>query len=86
MKFAFVREHQGEFPVGLLCEILNVSRSGYYVWKDRPLSERAERIGRITEQIREVHNEAWSVYASRRVTMSPCHRVSPVVRTRWRSS
>ena len=33
MKFAFIRDHQGEFPVDLLCGVLGVSRSGYYAWR-----------------------------------------------------
>ena len=36
MRFAFIREHLAEFPVGLLCEVLEVSRGGYYAWRQRP--------------------------------------------------
>ena len=67
MKFAFIRDHQAEFPVGLLCEVLGVSRGGFYAWKDRPVSDRASRIDRLGEQVRAVHEEAWSVYGSPRV-------------------
>ncbi len=64
MKFAFVRDHQAEFPVELLCDVLGVSRSGFYAWRDRPPSPTALRRERLTEQIREVHEEARSVYGS----------------------
>ena len=67
MKFAFVRDHQGAFPVELLCEVLGVSRSGYYAWRDRPPSPAAVRRSRLVEQIREAHAEARSVYGSPRV-------------------
>ena len=67
MRFAFIRDHQAEFPVGLLCEVLGVSRSGYYAWRDRPPSPRAVRRERLAEQIRQVHEEARSVYGSPRV-------------------
>lgn len=67
MKFAFIRDHQAEFPVGVLCEVLGVSRSGYYAWRDRPPSPTAVRRERLVEQIRQAHEEARSVYGSPRV-------------------
>jgi hypothetical protein len=67
VRFAFVRDHQGEFPVEVLCEVLGVSRSGYYAWRGRPPSPAAARRGRLVEQIRAVHEEARSVYGSPRV-------------------
>jgi transposase-like protein len=30
VKFAFIRDHQAEFPVEVLCDVLEVSRSGFY--------------------------------------------------------
>ena len=67
VRFAFIRDHQAEFPVGLLCEVLGVSRSGFYAWRDRPPSPTAVRRGQLVEQIRAVHEEARSVYGSPRV-------------------
>lgn len=67
MRFAFIRDHQGEFPVELMCEVLGVSRSGYYAWRDRPPSPTALRRERLVEQIRQAHEEARSVYGSPRV-------------------
>ena len=61
-----VRDHKAEFPVELLCEVLGVSRSGYYAWIDRPESPRAARIAGLAERVREVHEEDRSVYGSPR--------------------
>jgi hypothetical protein len=30
MRFRFIENHQGEFPVTRLCKVLDVSPSGYY--------------------------------------------------------
>ena len=36
MKYAFIREHAGRWPVVHLCRLLEVPRSAYYDWRDRP--------------------------------------------------
>lgn len=52
-----------------MCQMLNVTRSGYYAWRDRPLSareqQRIERIGRIQE----VYEQSRRSYGSPRVTV-----------------
>ncbi len=67
MWFVFIRDHQAEFPVGVPCAVLGVSRSGYYAWRDRLPSPTALRRERLVEQIRQAHADARSVYGSPRV-------------------
>ena len=53
MKFGFVVKHRGIWPVGLLCEALGVSRSGFYAWCSRSRSQRSqadELIGNLVRQ------------------------------------
>ncbi|HBC92809.1 MAG TPA: IS3 family transposase [Pelotomaculum sp.] len=38
--YEFIREHSSVFPVEKICVVLEVSRSGYYDWLDRPPSQR----------------------------------------------
>ena len=40
MRFELIDAEKARFPVSVLCEVLEVSRSGYYAWKDRPPSAR----------------------------------------------
>lgn len=42
MKFDFVAKHRAAWPVGLICETLGVSRSGFYAWLSRPRSRRSQ--------------------------------------------
>ena len=67
MRFAFIRDHRGVFPVDLMCRALGVSRSGSYAWRGRPPSPRVVRREQLVGQIRQVHEEARSVYGSPRV-------------------
>lgn len=49
------------------CRVLGVSVSGYYEWRDRPLSLRALRHVWLTDRIAEVHRESRGTYGARRV-------------------
>ena len=42
MKFAFIDEEKATWPVVAMCDVLAVSRSGFYAWKARPVSARTE--------------------------------------------
>lgn len=67
MKFAFIKEHLIEFPVEVSCDVLEVSRSGYYAWCRRPPSRRARRREELADKIQQVHRENREVYGSPRV-------------------
>ena len=68
MKFAFIKgELAGAFPVDVACDVLGVSRSGYYAWRDRPASPRAERRRELAAKVRAVHEANRRVYGSPRV-------------------
>ena len=68
MKFAFIEEHLvAEFPVDVSCDVLGVSRSGYYAWLQRPPSVRAQRREELAVKIAAVHERNRRVYGSPRV-------------------
>ncbi len=41
MRFGFIAKHRGVWPVLMMCEALDVSRSGFYGWLTRPRSQRS---------------------------------------------
>ena len=67
MIFAWIRDHKSDWPTAAMCEALNVSRSGYYAWRDRPPSPRAQRRAKLDVAIRVVHEQSRNTYGSPRV-------------------
>jgi putative transposase len=65
--FKLIDAEKAYHPISLLCRILGVSRSGYYDWKDRPLSKRARENAALTEKIREIHARSRQIYGYPRV-------------------
>lgn len=35
MKYVFIEKHQAEFSIKAMCRVLQVARSGWYVWHQR---------------------------------------------------
>jgi putative transposase len=69
VRFAFIDHRRQEFPVTLMCQMLEVSRGGYYAWRDRPASARESRRAELTERIRAAHAQSRGTYGSPRVTV-----------------
>lgn len=55
MKYAFIQQHTQEFRIIKMVEVLDVSRSGYYDWRDRQQrpSARALRQRELDSQVRQ---------------------------------
>ena len=64
MKYAFVRAHYPEFRVSRMCQVLRISRSGYYDWQGRGESERSQRDQVLLKEIRKIHHESKEAYGA----------------------
>jgi transposase InsO family protein len=65
--YAFMAAHTGEFPVNRMCEVLNVSRSGYYDWRKREPSQRQQANETLAMAIRQVYETSRESYGSPRI-------------------
>ena len=65
--YRFIAAEKASYRVSLMCELLGVSRSGFYAWQRRPPCPRAREDERLLELIRSIHKEARGVYGVRRV-------------------
>ena len=64
MKYAFIQQHREEHKVTRMCEVLEVSPSGFYDWVDRPESARRRENRELTQKIAYFHQRSKGVYGS----------------------
>ena len=67
MRFDFVAKHRVAWPVGLICETLGVSRSGFYPWLSRPRSLRSQTDEAMGALVRQSFLGSERTYGARRV-------------------
>ena len=68
MIYPFIAAHEGQFEIKIMCRVLVMSVSGYYAWRQRPMSRRDQENQRLVTQIRSIHHTSRQTYGSRRVT------------------
>lgn len=64
-----MKANQAEYPIRLLCEVLDVSPSGSYAWVRRPLSPRARANAVVLEEIERIHRESGEAYGVPNIQM-----------------
>ena len=67
MKFVFIAAKKAQYPVRLLCDLLDVSRSGYYAWVDRPAASKTTSDARLVIEIKAAMVRGRGAYGSPRV-------------------
>ena len=67
MRYACIRQHEGAWTVVLMCRVLEVGRAGYYAWRRRAPSRRAQADTRLRVAIRAVHAASRQRYGSPRI-------------------
>jgi transposase InsO family protein len=67
MKFRFIEDHRDTWPVRLMCDALEVSRSGYYAWCGRPESTRVAANRALLAAIRRVYARHRGRYGAPRI-------------------
>lgn len=67
MKYQFMQDNTEHYKVKSMCEVLRVSRSGYYAWKTRPPSPRQKENELLLGRIRQIYTESRRLYGSPRI-------------------
>jgi putative transposase len=88
VRFQFIEAHREDFDVQVMCEVLDVSRSGYYTWRTRPASQREMADAVYVEHIKQFYDDSQQTYGYERIWHDfqesgiPCgkHRVRRLMR------
>ncbi len=67
MRFAFILVWKARWPVEVQCEVLEVSRSGYYAWRDRPAAVHTLVDAEVLAEIETAYKAGRGNYGSPRV-------------------
>jgi putative transposase len=62
-----VEREKANHPIGMLCRVLGVSLSGYYAWRTRGPSTRAQADGMLTARIQDLHAQSRQTYGAPRI-------------------
>jgi transposase InsO family protein len=68
VKFDWIKAHADQFEVQVMCDVLDVSKSGYYARQKRPASPLRRRREQLVGQIRQAHRLSRNTYGSPRIT------------------
>jgi len=67
MRYKFIREHRDEFCVKRMCQVLGVTRAGYYAWQGDEVGVRELENRVLVEKIRTEFKTSRQTYGSPRI-------------------
>jgi len=65
--YEFVEREKANYPVTRLCQVFGVAPSGYWAWRKRGPSARAQADARLSEQISALHDASRQTYGAPRI-------------------
>jgi len=67
IRFRFVQDHQTDWPVKRMCELVELPRSSWYAWASRTPTAREIADAELLETIRDIYKRSRRTYGSPRV-------------------
>ncbi len=67
MKYEFIKQYKEVFPVVVMCQVLDVSESGYYAWLKRPTCQHQREDAQLKQEIQQVFSIHQGRYGSPRI-------------------
>jgi putative transposase len=77
-----INKHTKRFSVRLMCKMLLVSPSGYYDWRDRAPSKRAQENAALAAKIKKFFDDEFSRAGAKRIAKRLKQEGTPVSRHR----
>ena len=66
-KYSLIEAEKAHYPTQKMCGWFGVSTSGFYSWRDRPVSDTAMRRARLAALVQAIFEESDGTYGYRRV-------------------
>jgi transposase-like protein len=82
VKYAWIKQHQGEFTVLSMCRFLQVLQSAYYDWLHRIPSFREREDEQLSDILKKVFEKSRNTYGTRRLKIAMSHQGRSVGRRR----
>jgi putative transposase len=82
MKYQFIQQYKHEFPVVVMCQVLEVSESGYYAWLKRPACQHQREDAQIKQEIQQIFSTHQGRYGSPRIHRELCEQGRGISRKR----
>jgi putative transposase len=67
VKYQFIAEQKHQYAITLLCQVLEVSESGYYGWRSRSGSQHSREDARLSAEIQHIFLDYRQLYGSPRI-------------------
>lgn len=67
MRYEFIAQYQHQYPITVMCRVLEVSVSGYHAWRKRAPSQHSREDAQLAEQVKVAFQANRRVYGSPRV-------------------
>jgi putative transposase len=80
MRYAFIDQHRDGWPLVVMCQTLQVARSGYHAWRHRAVNSHAMRRAELAEKIGPIFVASRGTYGSPRIHRELLEAGEPVDR------
>jgi transposase InsO family protein len=67
MRYQFIERHRSEYPVVVMCRVLDVARGSYYAWRVRRPGPREMADQALVPKIRHYFKQSGQTYGSKRI-------------------
>ncbi len=67
MIYTFIEAQKANYRISRMCRTLKVSKSGFYGWRDRAPSARAQADALLSEEIVRIHTGSRETYGAARI-------------------
>ena len=74
MSFGFIQAKAHQYPITILCKVMNVSKSGFFAWRGWPPSKKSNEANVLEKLVEDAHRDSRGTYGRRRIKVALAKR------------